>query len=176
MRIRDRGLNTMAEWISNIKPTLRKQRGSIEEKADVLENITFCPFCGAVLATSLGSTGDCPACQKHIELKSGTAEADDPLIEASPSIRSSQSTEFEQAILSQAKEGYYVVRQTKNFVEMRKPKKFSRRWAAAWFIGTIPFVGLGVVGYAAWHVAKTEETILIVADQAGRATVERFNS
>lgn len=176
MSIEPQDHHIVTKWINALKPKLPKRKPKGNEQTDATPRIAFCPFCGAVLGSSFSGVGECPACHNGIVLSSAI-ESERPSPNQ-PTILGDgrQAKGLEQAILSYAKMGYYVVRQTQDFVEVRKPQRFSPRWAAAWFIGTIPFAGLGLVGYAVWHVAKREATVVIFVDRDGRPRIEKTNS
>ncbi|MCH7621065.1 MAG: hypothetical protein IH870_04125 [Chloroflexi bacterium] len=166
----------VTKWFNNLKPQLPKRKSKGNVQTDTTSRIAFCPFCGAVLGSSFSGVGQCLACHNEIVLSAAIeAERPSPDKTITPG-DGPQMKGFEQAILSYARIGYYVVRQTQDFVEMRKPPRFSLRWAAAWFIGTIPFAGLGLVGYAVWHIAKREATVVIFVDKDGQARIEQTNS
>ena len=152
---------------NRIPRRLRELRFFGGKAASSSPRIAFCPFCGAVLSDSFEMGGLCPQCNERIETTSGTIPTD----EATPQVRALNRT-----ILKYAERGFYVVRQKRDFAEMRKPKRFSPGWAAAWFIAGIPLPGVAplyAVGYAAWHVLKREEHVVILSDADGNVRVEK---
>ena len=84
---------------------------------------------------------------------------------------------LQRAMLDWAGKGYVVVRQRSNFVEMRKPKRFSPKWAAAWVIAGIPLPGAALLyggGYAVWHSVRKERVALLLLDSDGSVGVEEL--
>ena len=127
-------------------------------------DVTFCPFCGAILGTSFGNGSNCPACN---QLVSWAASSPPGQALSSAEVKRA----LDEAVLSHAKRRYYVVRQTQDFVEMRKPKRLSPAWAAAWVVVGVPLPGLAVlypVGYAIWHALKGETSIAIYVGPDGK--------
>ncbi|MCH8088606.1 MAG: hypothetical protein IH955_01170 [Chloroflexi bacterium] len=123
--------------------------------------VRFCPFCGAVLGSAFES-GKCPRCNELIEI----APANPTQFETH---------ELEQAVLRYAKKGFLVVRHQRYFVEMRKPKRFSGKWAATWFVAGLPLPGFAVfypVGYAVWHAFKGEKGVQMFVGTDGKLRIE----
>ncbi len=137
-------------------------------KREPTEQVTvrFCPFCGAVLPRPFREGSACPQCKEVLRTTRSSLPPE-------PDVARAQA--FEDAILDYAQRGYYVVRQKSDFVEMRKPKKFSKKWAAAWFVAGLPLPGFAVVypvGYAVWHAFKGEKGVQMFVGTDEKLRVE----
>jgi hypothetical protein len=76
---------------------------------------------------------------------------------------------------SSQKKGFLIVRHQRYFVEMRKPKRFSGKWATAWFVAGLPLPGFAVVypvGYAVWHAFKGEKGVQMFVGTDGNLRIE----
>lgn len=133
----------------------------------------FCSECGAVLSPYHALGEFCPACGKRVERPSAEPPA------SRPELPATATDALESSIREWGKRGYVVVRQRRDFAEMRRPRRFSAKWAAAWVIAGIPLPGAPLAyagGYALWHVVRKEKVVFLLAEADGNVRVERSSS
>lgn len=129
----------------------------------------FCPSCGAVLRAGFILGDECPACREPVD--AALSHPPDAGLVTTPDV----SAVLDAAILEWARKGYSVVRQGQGFAEMRKLRRFSAKWAAAWTIAGIPLPGLALAyagGYAIWHAVRREKSICLVVESDGTLRTE----
>jgi uncharacterized BrkB/YihY/UPF0761 family membrane protein len=60
--------------------------------------------------------------------------------------------------------GYRVVSRTPTAAQLVRPKNFSFLWALLWFL----FFGIGILVYVAYYLAKSDQTVYLEVDDAGK--------
>lgn len=141
---------SVGKWL---RTKFRRNRRATEVGA-----VAFCPHCGAVNAADFQSGDTCPACQQIVSVLSSNPPSGPSLaIESGQSANADNVSALQSAILEWVNRGYVVVRQRNDLAEMRKPKRLSAKWTAAWVIAGIPLPGSPLIfggGYALWHAVK----------------------
>lgn len=64
------------------------------------------------------------------------------------------------------KHGFRVISQTDTTAQLIKPKKFSFFWAFIWFLA----LGIGLLVYIIYYMAKKDQQIYLSVDENGRIT------
>ncbi len=65
------------------------------------------------------------------------------------------------------RQGYRVVSETETSAQLIKPKVFSFVWAFVWFL----FLGVGVLVYIFYYMAKKDQTVYLRVTEGGRVEV-----
>lgn len=60
--------------------------------------------------------------------------------------------------------GFRVVSQTDTSAQLTKPKSFSFLWAIIWFLA----LGVGLIVYILYYMAKKDENVYLTIDETGR--------
>lgn len=72
-------------------------------------------------------------------------------------------TILDQEIGKYIKRGFRVISRTDTTAQLVKPKKFSLLWAFLWFL----LIGIGLLVYVFYYVAKKDKTIYLEVDELG---------
>jgi len=65
------------------------------------------------------------------------------------------------------KRGFRVISHTETTAQLIKPKKFSLLWAFLWFL----LLGIGLLVYVFYYVAKKDQAVYLEVDEAGKVKV-----
>lgn len=144
------------------------------QKASETVTLRFCYNCGAVLSNDFKPGNDCPACERAIEAIANVPPGYSN--NSSETARLKNQQKLENEALKWLNKGFVVVRQTSHLIELRKPKRFSEKWAVAWLIAGIPFPGMALAyagGYAVWHVVRKEQSVLLTIESDGTLQIEK---
>jgi hypothetical protein len=76
---------------------------------------------------------------------------------------------LEQAIATWIARGYQVQMRGPTYAQLMKPKRFSVVWALLWFL----LFGFGLLIYIVYFLAKSQPTVYLSVDTAGRLTQSR---
>jgi hypothetical protein len=174
-------------------PQLKRKRSRMQRAGDLIEQVReratlepvrefiearrprFCPQCGAVLEREFQPGERCPACNEKVAEIAHTppgneSEAPEAEEKASGYDKKAAAEKLDLAIAKWAKKGFYIVRHKKNRVEMRKPKRFSKKLATAWLVAGIPLPGFAWLyggGYAAYHVLRKDRLVTLEVGEDG---------
>lgn len=71
---------------------------------------------------------------------------------------------LQQAVQQYAAQGYFVVHQTENTAQLRKPKRFN--FLAFIVLGVVLFI-VGALVYAAWYASQQDQLVYLTVDDDG---------